>query len=69
MTSKAYDLGLDAGRRGSWFHETLDSYLGRGLVSAAEKFDFYRGYWGDMFDVRYENGKFVMVNRGCSPSI
>ena len=63
MTSKSYQLGLDAGKRGSWFHETLDRYRSDEVLNSTDDIlDFYSGYWGDLFEVVYKNGRISLIN-------
>ena len=63
MSSKAYHLGLDAGKRGLWFYATRNNYLASGVLSHDDLLEFYEGYWGDLFKVRYTSGRISLVNR------
>lgn len=62
MTSLAYRLGHDARTREAWFYATLDRTLAEGAITQDDVLDFYRGYWSDPFEVRYEHGCFRIVN-------
>lgn len=63
MSSIAYSLGKKAGKKGLWFHETLENYLSQGLFPLGDQLEFYRGYWGDLFDVEYDGQRIKLVNR------
>ena len=63
MKRNAYLLGLDAGQRGLWFHETLNSYLSSGAITRDNTIEFYRGYWGDLFDVSYDGASYHLKNK------
>lgn len=63
MFSTAYSLGMKAKREGRWFHETLDNYLAAGIFGREDMLDFYEGYWGDGWDIVYENGRISIINK------
>ena len=63
MKSNGYYLGLNAGKKGLWFHVTLDEYLTNGLLDREEIIDFYKGYWGDLYEVAPYNGRIILINR------
>jgi hypothetical protein len=69
MNTHAYQLGLQARNRGAWFHAARDYYMAEGLLTEdlPTMRAFYTGYWGDGFDVQYENGRLVLVNKDRSP--
>jgi hypothetical protein len=58
--ASAYMLGIEAGRKGLWFHEILNQYLSQGMIAPEDRLEFYHGYWEDLFDIVYENGKITM---------
>jgi hypothetical protein len=68
MNTHAYQLGFQARKKNAWFETIRGYYLAEGMLTndVPTLLAFYEGYWGESFNVHYDNGRFTMTNKDRS---